>query len=105
MRHALAVAMLLTAGPIGLVHGADFYVATDGSDANPGTLEKPFATVAKAQEAVRGRIAAGLDSDLTVVIRGGVLSNRRAPRVRPARLGNERACGDVCGEPWREGRD
>jgi hypothetical protein len=74
MRNALAVALLLTAVPIGLVHGneADFYVATDGSDANPGTLEKPFATVAKAQQAVRGRIAAGLDSELKVLIRGGV---------------------------------
>ena len=73
MRHALAVALLLTVVPIGLGHGqeADFYVASRGSDANPGTPEKPFATVAKAQEAVRGRIAAGLGSDLTVRIRGG----------------------------------
>ena len=73
MRYALAVALLLAAGPLGLVHGngADFCVATDGSDANPGTLQKPFATVAKAQAAVRGRIADGLESDLTVFIRGG----------------------------------
>ncbi len=73
MRYALAVALLLTAGPIGLVHGSgpDFCVAADGSDANPGTLEKPFATLTRAQEAVRARIAAGLDSDLNVLIRGG----------------------------------
>ena len=73
MRHVLAVALLLMVGPIVLGQGteADFYVATDGSDANPGTTEQPFATLAKAQEAVRGRIAVGLDSDLTVSIGGG----------------------------------
>ena len=50
---------------------ADFFVATDGSDDNPGTKEKPFATLAKAQEAVRRLVAAGLKADVTVLIRGG----------------------------------
>lgn len=73
MRHLLALALLVTVGLVGPGQGqeADFFVAAGGSDANPGTLERPFATVAKAQEAVRGRIAAGLDSDLTVLIHGG----------------------------------
>ncbi len=36
-----------------LVDGADFYVAVDGDDKNPGTLEAPFATFEKARDAVR----------------------------------------------------
>ncbi len=46
------------------VHAADFYVAPDGADTNPGTMAQPFATLARAQMA-----AAPGD---TVFIRGGV---------------------------------
>lgn len=41
-----------------------YYVATDGSDNNSGTLKKPFASLMKAQEVA--------DSGDTVFIRGGV---------------------------------
>jgi len=51
--------------------GADFFVAPDGDDSNPGTQEKPFATLVRARDAVRERIAAGLKGDVTVLIRGG----------------------------------
>ena len=34
---------------------ADFYVAVSGKDGNPGTAAAPFATPARAREAVRGR--------------------------------------------------
>jgi hypothetical protein len=51
---------------------ADFWVAPQGTDANPGTAERPFATIRQAQNAVREQIAAGLKSDLVVMIRGGV---------------------------------
>lgn len=43
---------------------ADYYVAPDGNDANPGTLEKPFGSVARGEQA-----AAAGD---TVYLRGGV---------------------------------
>jgi hypothetical protein len=33
--------------------GQPYYVAPTGSDGNPGTLEKPFATIQRAQQAVR----------------------------------------------------
>lgn len=33
----------------------DFHVAVSGSDRNPGTAEEPFATLARACEAVRGK--------------------------------------------------
>jgi hypothetical protein len=35
------------------VLGQPYYVAPTGSDGNPGTLEKPFATIQRAQQAVR----------------------------------------------------
>jgi len=51
---------------------ADFWVAPDGSDSNPGGLHQPFATLGRAQKAVRERIAQGLKADVRVVIRAGV---------------------------------
>lgn len=45
----------------------DYYVATDGDDANPGTIEKSFATLEKARDAVRQDKSEGA----AVVIRGG----------------------------------
>lgn len=50
---------------------AQFYVAPEGNDANPGTRQQPFATIARAREAVRAIIAEGLTEDVDVVIRGG----------------------------------
>jgi len=50
---------------------ADFYVAPDGSDAGNGTLAEPFASLEKARDAVRKRIAAGLDKDVVVLLRDG----------------------------------
>jgi hypothetical protein len=41
--------------------GAEFFVAPDGGDANPGTAERPFATLARARDAIRAlKAAAGL---------------------------------------------
>ena len=51
---------------------ADFFVATDGSDANPGSIEKPFATLSRARDAVRQLKAGGaLKRDVLVFVRGG----------------------------------
>jgi len=50
---------------------ADFVVAKGGSDTNPGTAQRPFATLDRAKQAVRGRLAAGIDADLTVLVREG----------------------------------
>lgn len=49
----------------------DFYVAPDGEDTNPGTVTAPFATFARARDAVRQTIAAGLKKDILIQIRGG----------------------------------
>ncbi len=65
MRNVTAVGLLL--GFVLTAAGAlaqPYYVSTSGSDANAGTLEKPFATLERAQEAVRK--APG-----DVILRGG----------------------------------
>ena len=49
------------------VLGQPYYVAPTGSDGNPGTLEKPFATIQHAQQAVRQKPG-------SVLLRGGTYS-------------------------------
>ncbi len=56
------LALVLFSGVCSL-HAATYYVATNGSDSNPGTLASPFATVQ------RGQLAASAGD--TVYIRGG----------------------------------
>jgi hypothetical protein len=75
MRSNLMLLMVLSVGFIATVLAetpiADFYVATTGNDINPGTQEKPFATLDRARQAVREKIAQGLKQPLTVLIHGG----------------------------------
>ena len=47
---------------------ADFYVATTGDDANSGTIGSPFASVARARDAVR---ELQTKADVRVLVRGG----------------------------------
>lgn len=56
----------------GSADAADFYVAPDGSDTGNGTLDEPFASLEKARDAVRKRIAEGLDKDVVVLLRDGI---------------------------------
>ena len=53
--------------------GAEFYVSPAGSDANPGTKGKPFASLERAREAVRTRRASqsATRQTITVWLRGG----------------------------------
>src|SRR4051794_31076182 len=57
---AVSVVLTLTA----FVHAAEFYVAPAGSDTNPGTIDRPFASIARGQEAA--------SPGDTVWLRGGV---------------------------------
>jgi len=61
---AVLVASLFTTAAL----GADFYVSPASSDSAAGTKDKPFATIARAQKAVRGSKAAAAK---TVYLRGG----------------------------------
>jgi len=51
--------------------GGELFVAPGGDDSHPGTRAKPLATLARARDVVRKRIAAGLDENVTVILRGG----------------------------------
>ncbi|MBQ1502519.1 MAG: S-layer homology domain-containing protein, partial [Clostridia bacterium] len=54
-----------------LVTDADVYVAVDGDDSNPGTLDAPLATFARAVEKVREIKAAGTDGQIVVAFKAG----------------------------------
>ena len=49
---------------------ADFFVAPNGNDSGPGTFSQPFATVARAQTAVR-EILPGRTNSVVVMLRAG----------------------------------
>jgi hypothetical protein len=63
---------------------ADFVVATTGNDENPGTLDKPFATMTRARDAVR-KLNAGCPPNrpLTVLVRGGTYVFKETLRFGP----------------------
>ncbi len=50
---------------------ANFVVAPDGSDAHPGTAAQPFATFARARDAVRHLQTSSPPRDIVVLFRGG----------------------------------
>ena len=72
---------------------ADFTVAVSGKDSNPGTAKAPFATVAKAREAVREKIKEGLAKNLVVEIRGGTYPVTETLTFGPEDSGKEKAGG------------
>jgi hypothetical protein len=48
-----------------------FYVSPTGNDANPGTRNRPFATIGKATDAVSAVRRSGQENDVTVYLSGG----------------------------------
>jgi hypothetical protein len=61
---------------------ATFYVAPNGSDDNPGTAAKPFATIDKARQAVRA-VNQPMSGDILVVLRGGTYRVDRTIAFEP----------------------
>lgn len=61
----------LAAGLCACTPQGDFYVSVDGDDANPGTAARPFATVARARDAVRELRARAPARTQPVVVRVG----------------------------------
>ena len=70
---AIASTVILTcAAATNTAAGATvFHVSRAGRDTNPGTEARPFASIARAQQAVRRTIAAGLKAGVTVTIAAG----------------------------------
>ena len=64
------IILLLASGPL---FAADFHVATNGDDKNPGTQEKPFATLERARDAVRAlkKATPKLERVTNVIVHGG----------------------------------
>ena len=69
-----------------------FYVATNGSDANPGTRGRPFRTFERAREAVRG---AGQAKARKVIVRGGVYEFSASFALGPQDSGHPETPGDL----------
>jgi hypothetical protein len=71
--HSLASGIVILHLLLGGAVHADLFVSPAGSDANLGSLEKPFATLERARDAVREIRSAGRipDAGLTVWLRGG----------------------------------
>jgi len=85
----------LLAGALSVLGGepemkADFVVATDGSDAGPGTKEKPFATLSRARDAVRELKKGGQTRDLVVLVRGGTYRLKEPLVFGPEDSGTEK---------------
>ncbi|MFO7901307.1 MAG: right-handed parallel beta-helix repeat-containing protein [Planctomycetota bacterium] len=68
---------------------ADFHVAVAGNDKNPGTADQPFASLERAQKAVRAKIAAGLHDDVTVMIHAGTYTLSQSLTFGPQDSGTE----------------
>src|SRR5262249_31897003 len=56
---------------------AEFFLAPDGKDSNPGTHAKPFQSINRAQEAARAQRAAQPESGVTVTFETGVYHLQR----------------------------
>lgn len=70
-RLVLVVLWVLCVAPA-VFSSTEIYVATHGDDNNDGSIAQPFASIERAQQAVRALIAEGLTDDVVVYIRGGV---------------------------------
>ncbi len=60
----------------GHIVGVELYVSPSGSDENPGSLDRPFATLKRAQDEVRLHLAKGFQQDVQVNLRAGIYSLR-----------------------------
>ena len=69
---------------------ADLYVAVYGKDTNLGTAELPLASIARARDLLRPRLAAGMNSDMLVLIRGGTYRLPQALVFVPEDSGTDR---------------
>lgn len=72
---ALCLLAIFASSPLVAAPPAEtrLFVAPQGSDADPGTEQKPFATIGRAQKAVQALLVAKKpDRPITVLLRGGV---------------------------------
>jgi len=71
-----------------LARGAEFHVSPAGDDRAAGASQQPFASIGRAQQAVRQLTAQGLKSDITVIVHGGTYRIDRPLQFGPDDGGN-----------------
>ena len=86
MKRRNLIAIFLSCAAAQLAPAAEFHVAPNGNDANPGTAAKPFATLERARDAVR---AHKRREATDVVIHGGTYVLKRPLVLTPADSGTE----------------
>lgn len=69
----------------------EFYVASGGGDANPGTRAKPFATLDRARDEVRSLKSSGAVGGVTVWIQPGTYAISKTWELTSADSGTEKA--------------
>ncbi len=79
------------------VSGVDFYVSPVGSDSQAGTIDLPFATIVRAQQAVKAAVAEGVSREVNVYIRGGVYYLPEGLNFAPSDGGSESCMVSYCG--------
>ncbi len=67
-----------------------FFVAPGGNDANPGTKEKPFASIIRVRQTVTDEVKAGLKSDLRIVFAPGRYELAKTWIFTPDQSGTEK---------------
>ena len=110
IRIVWTIAVLLMVVPSGLYGGesspagpkADFVVAVTGSDRNPGTEARPFATIARARDAVRDLRRVQPGCDVLVLVRGGVYRVDRPIVFAPEDSGRDRGSVTYAAYPGEE---
>ncbi|MBI5684512.1 MAG: right-handed parallel beta-helix repeat-containing protein [Verrucomicrobia bacterium] len=75
----------------GSLQAAEFHVAPNGNDANPGTSAKPFATLERARDAVRQSKTQNPKSKIEVVLRGGTYELARPFELMAVDSGSAKA--------------
>jgi parallel beta-helix repeat protein len=90
MKKLLCFVALMAAGALGRAD-VTFYVATNGDDANPGTKEKPFATLEHARDAVRQSKTGKPGAKAHVFVRAGTYELAKTFKLDAADSGAEGA--------------
>ena len=92
--------LALLFAPLAAMCATDYYVAPDGDDRQPGTKAKPFATLERAQAAVRESRINKPKAKIDVLVRGG-----RYERMRTLALGAADSGTIDAPVVWRAYRD
>jgi len=87
-----------------LCHATTLYVSPDGNDANPGTVDRPFASPEKAIESVRQELAKRKDhpEPINVIFRSGVYRLIRPLKFTPEDSGTAEAPVTYAAAPGEE---